>query len=213
MLPHDFTCDGRSYRMELAPRAPRSLDNRGFELVPELERAALVNEWWALGHRSLVAELHALALGRDELPSGDADDLPAQLLERLCGEGASLVLLRRMLLPIRLDPVPAAEDAERLVGIGDDEDDEHDDAADEADHWIELSFVDADGVPMAGIACTVELPTGQLRRARSSDAGIVRIEDIPRAGRCIVTFDGSAAAGLDRPTPTAPRPEPTTSSD
>lgn len=196
MLPYDFTCDGQSYRLEQAPRAPRSLDNHGFELVSELERAALVNEWWALGHRSLVAELHALAHGNDGLPSppGDGDELPAQLLERLCGAGASLLLLRRMPLPLRLDPVPAAEDAEALVGIGDDEDDEHDDAADEADHWIELSFVDADGVPMAGIACTVELPNGQLRRARSSDAGLVRVEDIPRAGRCIVTFDGPAAA-------------------
>lgn len=206
MLPFDFTCDGQSYRVERAPRAPRSLDNRGFELVTELERRALVQQWWALGHRGLVAELHALAYGHDATisPPGDADALAARLLERLCGPEASLVLLRRMPLPVQRDGAPSADDAEPLAGLGDDDDD----AVAEDDHWIELAFVDADGVPMAGIACTVELPTGQRRSARSNDAGIVRVEDIPRAGRCVVTFDGPAVAGLAGPAATPPPPTP-----
>jgi outer membrane protein OmpA-like peptidoglycan-associated protein len=203
MLPYDFTCDGRSYRLEQAPRAPRTPDGRGFELVPVVERTALVRQWWALGPRRVVAELHALVHGREpsSSPPDDADALPERLIERLCGPEASLVLLRRMPLPIQRDPVPSIDDAEPLV-TGD----EDDDAVTDVDHWLELSFVDAEGVPMAGIACTVELPNGMLRSARSNDAGIVRVEDIARPGRCIVTFDGPAVAGLGGPTTAAPPP-------
>jgi outer membrane protein OmpA-like peptidoglycan-associated protein len=116
-------------------------------------------------------------------------------VERLAGHGAAYVLLRRVRLHVASGAAPAVVDLRDLLPREDFT------PASMDDHFIELAFVDTEGQPVPGVACRVELPDGRVRSARSNDAGTVRIEGIPRAGPCLVTFDPTEEADVARPEP------------
>ena len=71
---------------------------------------------------------------------------------------------------------------------------------------VELRFADGEGQPDSQVSCWVELPTGEVRAARSNDAGVVRIDDIREPGRCTVTFDGPAGTSVAPPPVDVPPP-------
>lgn len=197
MLGEDFSCDGEVYRL-VDDGDEQAFDPEEFEAVPAFEVRRLVRQWWWSGHRRTVVELtDALAT---PWVGGTQDD--EAVLSALCHAADRWVVLRRLSLSGTVDPDPPATDLLDLLP-----EDRSDDPA--PDHFVELTFVDADGEPVSSVACRVELPNGMVRHARSNDAGVIRIEGLSKPGQCIVTFDAHDDVAVDLPpNPVPPTPPP-----
>ena len=57
-----------------------------------------------------------------------------------------------------------------------------------AGHWIEIALIGEDDRPVAGMAYVVALPDGSRRSGLLDRHGCARIDDLPTAGLCKVSF-------------------------
>lgn len=93
---------------------------------------------------------------------------------------AELVLYRRLRISVALD----LSDVEEVVDLGD--------AAELVSepelHWVEITFHDAAGEPLANAQVRIERPDGVTHEGRTNAAGVLRVSDIAVAGSCKVTF-------------------------
>lgn len=55
-------------------------------------------------------------------------------------------------------------------------------------HWIEIALIGEDDCPIAGVAYVVALPDGSRRSGLLDRHGCARIDDLPTAGPCKVSF-------------------------
>lgn len=53
----------------------------------------------------------------------------------------------------------------------------------EADHWIEIVVLDADGVALGGIRCEITLPEGRVVTRTTDRFGLIRLERLPMGGQ------------------------------
>ncbi|HEY2588575.1 MAG TPA: hypothetical protein VGI81_22730 [Tepidisphaeraceae bacterium] len=58
----------------------------------------------------------------------------------------------------------------------------------EPTHWVEIKLVDSQGQPVAGEPYRIELPDGRTATGTLDGKGHARIDGIPQAGTCTVTF-------------------------
>jgi uncharacterized protein (DUF2345 family) len=59
-----------------------------------------------------------------------------------------------------------------------------------ATHWIEIRLVGEDDSPIPNIEYKVVLPNGDIARGFLDQSGSARVESIPTAGDCQVSFPG-----------------------
>jgi type VI secretion system secreted protein VgrG len=55
-------------------------------------------------------------------------------------------------------------------------------------HWIEIKLIGEDGEPISGEKYKVVLPDGAVVEGALDGEGLARVDDIPQAGRCIISF-------------------------
>ena len=55
-------------------------------------------------------------------------------------------------------------------------------------HWIEIELLDADGKAVPNEAFTVKLPSGDVNTGYLNSDGFARVDAIPDAGTCQVSF-------------------------
>jgi hypothetical protein len=65
-------------------------------------------------------------------------------------------------------------------------------------HWIEIKLLDDNGDPLPGERYRVDLPDGDVAEGRLGKDGTARIEGIPSAGTCQVTFPNLDREGWNR---------------
>jgi hypothetical protein len=53
----------------------------------------------------------------------------------------------------------------------------------EADHWIEIALLDADGVALGGVRCEITLPEGRVVTRSTDRFGLIRLERLPMGGQ------------------------------
>lgn len=144
---------------------------------------------------SLVGAMHRIVVGR-EPPAVAIERVTAAVADRLCHPGPRAVLVGATRAPIELHFDTAVADLASDPAVEEEA----------ALHFIELHFADGEGQPVSQVSCWVELPTGEVRAARSNDAGVVRIDDIREPGRCTVTFDGPVGTTVAPPPVDVPPP-------
>ena len=55
-------------------------------------------------------------------------------------------------------------------------------------HWIEIELLDEYDKPVAGEAYKIKLPSGEINKGYLDDKGCARLDGIPEAGTCDVSF-------------------------
>ncbi len=177
MLAHTIAIDGGEYLLA------RGSTTR----LPGYTRLGLAETRWVLRDHALRNGLPALAelcrtvgAWRSPHPPGDADDCVDLLAPRFEGGDPELVLLRRVRPAIELD-MSEVEDAVDLASAMD--------LTPEPElHWVEITFHDADGNPLADAQVEIERPDGVTHEGRTNGAGVLRVSDISMAGECKVSF-------------------------
>ena len=57
-------------------------------------------------------------------------------------------------------------------------------------HWIEIELLDEHDKPVPGEAYKIKLPAGDINTGYLDDKGCARLDGIPVAGTCQVSFPG-----------------------
>jgi len=156
----------------------------GHVRVRAFEARVLVREWAQLsGVRRTAALCHALELWRSTEPPSDLEACLERLESCFDDHCPSLALHFRMPAEVALDMSPVEEPTD-LQDLA-----ESAAAAAEPDtHWVELTFHDADGNPLANVDCRIERPDGIVHDGRTNAAGTLWVGDISVAGACRVSF-------------------------
>ena len=55
-------------------------------------------------------------------------------------------------------------------------------------HWIEIQLVGEDGKPIAGEPYQITLPDASIASGTTDGKGLARVDGIPDAGSCQITF-------------------------
>ncbi len=55
-------------------------------------------------------------------------------------------------------------------------------------HWVEFTWLDAEGNPLSGVEYKITLPDGQVREGLSSSDGRAYIDGIAQPGDCLLEF-------------------------
>jgi len=178
LLAQAISIDGGEYLLVPASSPRQS----GYEPLGAAESRWALRDW---AHRHGISAITELCrqLGSwrsSELPS-DVDTAVELLDERFDDYTPELVLLRRVPVEVELDlsPIEEVVDLSQEISLTEDEPELH---------WVQITFHDADGTPMADAQCRIELPDGVVHEGRTNAAGVLRVADISMAGPCKVSF-------------------------
>lgn len=177
MLPaHAIAIDGVEYLLI-----------RGSERVPGYVRLGAAETRWVLrdwaqreGLEVLGDLCRAVGAWRSPHPPGDIDDCIEMLALRFDVGEPDLVLYRKVRVAVTLD----LSEIEDVVDLAD----AMDLTPEPELHWVEITFHDADGNPLADAQVEIERPDGVTHAGRTNGAGVLRVSDISVAGECKVSF-------------------------
>jgi hypothetical protein len=165
-----------AFDVVLAPGMPKEIFP-GQRVTRDTVRSVLMRN---LGDDFAVRQLRA-ALSEQDFGAQRLDD--RGIIERV----AMHVEFGRWQILRRPDPRPPL-DAQAVTDLSDLIRPEIEDPPVVRTHYVEIELVGEDDVPIPGARYRVELPNGTVRQGRTNDAGAARIEDIPRAGSCKISF-------------------------
>jgi hypothetical protein len=182
-----ITVDGEAY---LCVRGGAAITPDGYERLSDSEQRRVL---WALGasgdaHRlARVAELSRPWGGESYEPEAIA----SSLAEEIDRGYASFTVFREHRTPQA--GLPAVErDAPSLSDLLPPQTQE------DTWHWVEIEIVDPDDVPVPGLDVAIELPNGDVRRARTDSRGLLRIDQVRDAGDCKITFPDLAGGTIEQ---------------
>jgi hypothetical protein len=177
LLAQAIAIDGGEYLLARASsaRLPR------YMRLGAAESRLVVRDWARRNGVTMTSDLcRTLGLWRSPDPPGDVEACIELLAARFDEYTPDLALYRRVRVAIALDLSPVEE----LVDLAD-----AIDITDEpALHWVEITFHDADGNPLADAQCRIERPDGVVHEGRTNAAGALRVAEIAVAGPCKVSF-------------------------
>ena len=55
-------------------------------------------------------------------------------------------------------------------------------------HWVEIKLIGEDGKPISGEKYKIVLPDGAIVEGALDGEGLARVDDIPQAGQCMISF-------------------------
>ncbi len=187
LLCRPFFVDGQSYAWGLrgSARPPT-----GYTALSQSAAAQLIGVWCstsnieALEGAARALDLDAQGHASDE---GVAERVGARLLEHVAS--FSVLYAGRAISSAALESTTAAVGETPLASLADASDTEP-----EPWQWVEIVVLGPEDEPVAGVECEIILPDGQVRRHKSDEFGLVRVEQISEAGACKVSFPGAGGS-------------------
>lgn len=153
----------------------------GYTRLGAAETRWVLRDWAQRHGLPALAELcRAVGAWRSPHPPGDVEDCIDMLALRFDVGDPDLVLYRKVHMAVALD----LSEVEEMVDLAD----AAELTTDPELHWVEITFHDADGNPLADAQVKVERPDGVTHEGRTNGAGVLRVSDISVAGECKVSF-------------------------
>jgi hypothetical protein len=177
--------EGTAFELRADRGASQSIFGRSLRAVldHQADVASVLEE--RSNHRAFELALVSLgALSPGRATSMAFGDLQSEMRRAMSAGTLHLAPYERNLRPIcdmrEIEATPLVED----------EDDAPIERVAEETHWVELTFHDADGNPLADVDCRIERPDGVVHEGRTDATGLLRVDDISIAGMCSVSFPG-----------------------